>query len=839
MTMAVEKKNILLTDITEPVQYRSKGGRGGEKKIPVRDYTSHANYIRGKYDSVVNEALSQKQVAAIKMKGMYAEFTSMQNFELITKSLENRPSGIRLLNVQKTEDGFTKATIYIPEGKEDFFRKRIAQYATEKTKTGNPKNADLIGSIEDIKLAMLESFWTDKLEGLPGAISINCEIWLRYDEKKKLPWSLVEEQLHNVCDELGIPVEKDMRLLFPERIVKMITANREQLKDILANCEYITELRRAEEATTFFTSLDKTDQRLWTQDLLSRCTFSDSGITVCLLDAGINALHPLIEPTVLANGLHAVNPDWGVEDNPRERGHGTEMAGIAIYGDLQEALENPGHVEINHKIESVKILPKYGQNPREFYGAITQRAVSLAEVDNPQSKRILCMAVTAPDSPNQDGRPTSWSAALDEITSGSAEEGDNQRLFLVSAGNIHPSSFRELEYPERNTIEPIQDPAQSWNAVTIGGYADKVEIKDVDYQGFHSLAEKGGLSPYSVTSASWKGSWPIKPEVLFNAGNVATNNNDYDTCDDLSLLTTGHRPTVNHYSTIWGTSSATAQAANFCAKLYSEYPTMWPETARALMIHSASWTEQMHRQFCPKGTNTNKTQRKNLVRHCGYGIPDLSKAIQCFDNSVNMIIQGELQPFKKVGSRASMNEMHIHSFPWPKDVLRDLGETEVELKVTLSYFIEPSPGEVGWKDRYRYPSCGLRFEVNRFNQSREEFMRQVSKMMNEEDTTEDSFLSGSGNDWYLGVNTHRYGSIHSDFIRANAVDLCESKYVAVFPVGGWWKERVYLGKSENKVRYSLVVSLSTPETNVDLYTPIINQIGTVIPVSVPINEVGD
>ena len=142
--MAVEKRNIVLTDITESVQYKSKGGRGGEKKIPVRDYTSHAHYIRGKYDSVVNEALSQKQVAAIKMKGMYAEFTSMQNFELITKSLENRPAGIRLLNVQKTEDGFTKATIYIPEGKEDFFRKRIAQYATEKTKNGNPVNDLLI-----------------------------------------------------------------------------------------------------------------------------------------------------------------------------------------------------------------------------------------------------------------------------------------------------------------------------------------------------------------------------------------------------------------------------------------------------------------------------------------------------------------------------------------------------------------------------------------------------------------------------------------------------------------------------------------------------------------------
>lgn len=834
--MAVEKRNILLTDITENVQYKSKGRRGRDKNIPTRDFASHAQYVRRKYDAVVREALSQKQVAAIKMKGMYAEFTSMQNFELVTKSLENRPSGIRLLNVQITDDGFTKATIYIPEGKEGFFRKRIAQYATEKTKNGNPKNADLISSIEDIKLAMVESFWTDKLEGLPNDISINCEIWLRYDEKKKVHWNLVEEQLHNICDELGIPVDKDRRLLFPERIVKMITANREQLKAILSNCEYITELRRAEEATTFFTSLEKADQGLWTQDLLSRCTFSDSNVSVCLLDAGMNAQHPLIEPSILQNGLHAVKNEWGVEDNPRQRGHGTEMAGLAIYGNLQDVLESTGQVEINHKIESVKILPKTGENSRELYGAITQDAVALAEIDNPGTKRVLCMAVTAPDTPNQDGRPTSWSAALDEIASGATEEGENQRLFLVSAGNVDPATFAELGYPDRNSIEPVQDPAQAWNAVTIGGYTNKVEIKERAFQGFHALAEIGSLSPYSTTSAPWKGSWPIKPEVLFEAGNVATNGSDYSNCDDLSLLTTGHRPSVNQYSTIWATSSATAQAANFCARLYSEYPDLWPETVRALMIHSASWTEQMHRQFCPTGPATRKVQRKNLVRHCGYGIPDLSRAIQCFDNSVNMIVQGELQPFKKVGSRATMNEMHIHTFPWPREVLRGLGEAEAKLRVTLSYFIEPSPGEVGWKDRYRYPSCGLRFEVNKANQSREDFFRQISKMMNDAENDEAISSNETGNNWYLGVNTHSYGSIHSDFIVANAVDLCESKYVAVFPIGGWWKERVYLGKSENKIRYSLVVSLSTPEANVDLYTPIVNQIGTMIPVVTPISK---
>lgn len=80
------------------------------------------------------------------------------------------------------------------------------------------------------------------------------------------------------------------------------------------------------------------------------------------------------------------------------------------------------------------------------------------------------------------------------------------------------------------------------------------------------------------------------------------------------------------------------------------------------------------------------------------------------------------------------------------------------------------------------------------------------------------------------------GSVHSDFIIGNAVDLCESRYVAVYPVGGWWKERPYLNRYEHKVKYSLVVTISTLDLSVDLYTPIINQISTAIPVSVPISD---
>lgn len=51
--------------------------------------------------------------------------------------------------------------------------------------------------------------------------------------------------------------------------------------------------------------------------------------------------------------------------------------------------------------------------------------------------------------------------------------------------------------------------------------------------------------------------------------------------------------------------------------------------------------------------------------------------------------------------------MHIHTLPWPKELLSDCENANVKMRVTLSYYIEPGPGEIGWKDKYRYPSCGL------------------------------------------------------------------------------------------------------------------------------------
>jgi hypothetical protein len=75
----------------------------------------------------------------------------------------------------------------------------------------------------------------------------------------------------------------------------------------------------------------------------------------------------------------------------------------------------------------------------------------------------------------------------------------------------------------------------------------------------------------------------------------------------------------------------------------------------------------------------------------------------------------------------------------------------------------------------------------------------------------------------LGSNKRDVSSRHSDYYQANTIDSYESNYVAIFAVIGWWRERNYLGKSENSIRYSLIVSLTTPKVDVDFYTPIVTK----------------
>ncbi|MBL0096679.1 MAG: hypothetical protein IPP46_09430 [Bacteroidetes bacterium] len=151
-----------------------------------------------------------------------------------------------------------------------------------------------------------------------------------------------------------------------------------------------------------------------------------------------------------------------------------------------------------------------------------------------------------------------------------------------------------------------------------------------------------------------------------------------------------------------------------------------------------------------------------------------------------------------------------------------MGETPVKLKITLSYFIEPGAGEIGWKDKYRYQSHGLRFDANNVNESEDDFRKRINIAAREEN--EEVNGNAGSNRWAIGTNNRSIGSIHSDYWEGTAAALATCNHVAVYPVIGWWRERKHLGKVENQTRYSLIISLETPAQDIELYTTVRNMI---------------
>lgn len=824
--------HLILPPIEEPYKYSPTGM--GSSNIPQRNRVEHATMLEQKFSAMrISDAEMKRERSALSLPtrtGTYVEFKGAENHDLIFKSLEAGNVGVRLLNVrQQIRDNGnfdTYATVYIPHGQECKFLNKLRDYTdtSKDSSKGKPKNADLINSIDDINIAILSSFWTDSSTFFPTETLDWYETWLKIDETKDKIEQI--KSYHNTLNTLSIEYKTNV-LFFPERAVVLVYANKNKLIDIMNSSEMLAEIKKGQETAGFWCEESISDQREWVNDLLQRLIIdNESNVSVCILDSGVNNGHPLLSPIVSEEACLSYDPHWGSADR---NGHGTMMAGAATYGDLSEILPNNNSISVLGNLCSIKILPNEGGNPKELWGDITQQAIYKAEIQFNNRQLIYCLAITAPECYDM-GKPSSWSGALDTMSYG---EGKSQRLILVSAGNIQDSSEIWSNYPEGNWTASVQNPAQAWNVLTIGAYTKKVTINDHRYDNHERVAESGGISPFSTTSVIWNKSWPIKPDVVFEEGNlIKHNDSDYPfgSHEDLEVLTTSKNFQFRQFETFNATSSATALATNLAAKIAKKYPELWPESVRGLMLHSAEWTDTMKRQFRVNG----RTNIKELLRSCGYGVPNQDRALFSTDNGFTYISQSTIKPYVKNKVSVSCNEMHLYELPWPKELLESLGEVELTLRITLSYFIEPSPGEIGWKDKYRYPSFGLRFDVNNPLEGKEQFKKRINKSIQNEENDNIETIDNDSQRWTIGSKNRSAGSIHCDMITATGADLASCNMIAIFPIVGWWKTRTNLQKYNSKARYSLIISLDTPIEDISLYNTVKAKIEALIQTPVQI-----
>lgn len=799
----------------------TRQGRGRFKKRTV-DRAEHGQNLRGQADGALAAADGLRDdVDEVQLRATGSIIVIEGADEIHLLKLESLDRAYNrwwyLLNVHRDSEGVEYAVVWVSDRARDRFLKLFDDYLTGDSPSGNPKNEALVVNVGRIRAALLRDLWQS--DGEPPSDRQWWEIWLRREDD-------ADALLQRFAIAQRLPIAR-ARIELDQRIVRWVRGRWRDLEVLPATAVPVAEIRQGQFLDTV-RDLDTEEQWELVDDLRQRIhPCDDDAPAVCLLDTGVRRTHALLKDSLAQADCHTVLGASAGDVN----GHGTRMAGLALLGPLDDLLTGNGSIELAHRLESVKLLHDPAQPDHEprTYGLVTAQATALPEVTS-RRRRTYSLPITAPA--ERSDQPSLWSAAVDALAAGTdiTIDGDDlkllgppnpeaARLFVVSAGNadLHRPPDDYLEVCDLSIIE---DPGQAWNVLTVGAATNLDRTpSDPTYDGWTTVAPAGGLSPHSRTGVLIPPAWPLRPDICMEGGNALTNGLDIDPNHPITSLTTTARGDDLALGSANATSAATAQASRLAARAMAAYPDYWPETIRGLLVHAAEWTPLMQADV---NAAQNVSQKRAVLGRYGWGIPDELALLTSARNAVTMVTQDSFVPF--TGRDHTMRQFRLHQLPWPTDLLAELGPADVRFKISLSYFVEPSAPRRGWRNRYTYRSHGLRFELQEPTETTPEFIRRVNREAATEEGGGRRTSSRGINRWAIGPTVRNAGSLHQDIWEGSGAELARSGVIAVHPVGGWWKNNKRRDRQGLPIRYALIVSLSTPDQDVDIYQPIATQL---------------
>lgn len=791
----MQKKHFFLgQEVAEARDFTPVRQGFGKKECIERDRLAHSEYIKSQYNAAVDSAM--RKLEERKGQGLPVADGVYVNLDMDKKLVPTKLSkGATIMKVSdKADVEKANLVVYVKEEKKDWLDKKATDYATKNKKDGTPREADLLTAINDVQATEVRSLYISEeaFDAIPEHVVSRYELWINR------AGSYDEPTVRATLESLFIDIETNP-LVFDSVEVWLVKATKSQLSEIPSALGYVEGIRPYRQPSVMLS--DNCTSREWSNLIEDYVRFDldEHSPQIAILDTGVNNAHALLRQTLPGNRMDSAINVGSVIDND---GHGTGMAGLALLGDLTDIAYDRGeNIHVNHALASIKIFERGYDS--SFYGAVIEEGINKAF---DFGAKINCMAITDEDS--YSGEATSSSAALDESL---YNMGACNRMAIVSAGNVDTTEIDAADYLASCKSHSVKSPAQAWNALTVGAYTEKVIPSRKD---FAPLAAPQGVSPFTSSSYAWyRGR--TKPEIVMEGGNVAYHPLFKVTTDaDLSLVTTNNRlqEPLQEFN---ATSAATALAARLAAKICVANPQLSMLSVRGLMVHSAKWTEEMlHIE--------NIDERMSL---CGYGVPMENSATASNDQCATYIFENELVPYTKVDGNNKYNQLHYYALPWPTEELADMGEEKVLIKITLSYYIKPSPGYAGRTNKYRYPSGTLHFDIKKPTETLGDFLRRRNLNEGERDAN----INNTNNKWTVGQQRRERSTVQSDWIECSAVELSEMGHIVVFPGQGWWKDRK-LESVDNRIKYALIVSIETEKT--DIYNAVQTSIANKIAIEV-------
>jgi hypothetical protein len=408
---------------------------------------------------------------------------------------------------------------------------------------------------------------------------------------------------------------------------------------------------------------------------------------ILVIDSGVQSGHPLIAPVL---GEADVFPDpghqlikGGAED---VNGHGTSVAGIAIYGDVENCIKKLSF-DPTVWLFSARVTNEKCQYDEDLLVETQLDQAIHAFVDQYPNCKVINISLGNAEQIYMDGmKQFRLAAKIDEIA---YQYQHKNIIFVISAGN---SYHEELEYEKLRTEYPnyllnknarIIDPATSAIALTVGslsyGRGSITEPADVRRQAIAKL--RGYPSPFTRNGFGVDGM--IKPDVVDFGGDLALDlsyreglglpkvSQLGDNVAGVSVVTfSNSKDSLFHICS--GTSFAAPRVANIAAQLFTKYPNASSNFIRALIVNSAVLPKEIPDEFS-KGTESQKIKKQLQIY--GYGQTDLERAMYSAENYVVLSEDNIIIPVGK---------FHIYEIPQLPKEFFDVKGTRI-LSVTLAF----------------------------------------------------------------------------------------------------------------------------------------------------------
>ena len=389
---------------------------------------------------------------------------------------------------------------------------------------------------------------------------------------------------------------------------------------------------------------------------------------VGLIDSGVASGHPLIGNAVLASDAIGT----GISEDQDQHGHGTMVASILLYGDLQTAIASGRPLQPICRIVSARVLDSDNQFPvEELWETDLQEAMKWCAR---HGAKIINLSLGDGRSPYSPPRQMSAAAIVDDLA---------RRLGLVvvvATGNSRPADYltdinssSARDYPTallRDDATGILDPGTSLLGLTVGGLTTAAASGAYSSQETLQRQPMGDPDwPSPITRTGPGLGQAIKPELTELAGTLGIEHGTL-VSNDAELGVIGAKAGDGGLLG-WdvGTSFAAPLVSRVAAAAVSRFPNFSAELIRSLTLIS---TERIPFTDHLEGGDAARQQAERAL--LGYGRPSIPRA--CESTSHRAVLVAE--------ANVPINGVHIYEIPVPSSLSRSGGKRGLDIALAYS-----------------------------------------------------------------------------------------------------------------------------------------------------------